>query len=218
MLKLKYLVLSLSLLAILHAVNAEDQKKSKFLSCNAANATAEVTGCPKGANCIENGTVNGTLTAFCVCGPNSTVNENYTAKDTKSQYCIDKEGEKHPTDPPTKATEVPTAAPASPKPTPKPTTKPKPTESPTTEENKEETKNSDSDKSDVKIAPAPESHHLIGGILLPIVMVLAFIGVVFAVKKYDLVDRAHGYVRGRNQATRYNGLMENDFDDDPLLI
>lgn len=192
------------------------------MSCNAANATAEVTGCPKGANCIENGTVNGTLQAFCVCGSSATVNENYSANDTKSQYCIEKEGEKekHPTDPPTKATEVPTAEPAAtPKPTPKPTTKPEPTESPTKEDTKSETKNSESDKqNDVKIAPAPESHHLIGGILLPIVMVLAFIGVVFAVRKYDLVGRAHGYVRGRNQATRYNGLMENDFDDDPLLI
>lgn len=76
----------------------------------------------------------------------------------------------------------------------------------------------ETDKNDVKVLPAPEPHHILGGILLPIFIVLGFIGAVFAVRKYDLIERAHGFIRNRNQQARYNGLMENDFDDDPLLI
>ena len=193
------------------------------MSCNATNATAEATGCPKGSNCIENGTVNGTLNGFCVCGFNLTVNEKYLATDNKTQYCIAKESETHPTEsPPTKATNVPTTSPSTSKPATTPKAKVDPTESPTTKTPTSSTTTTKTpeidDKSDVKKLPAPESHHLVGGILLPLVIVLAFIGTVFAVRKYDLIERAHGYIRGRNQATRYNGLMENDFDDDPLLI
>lgn len=247
MLNLKYLVLSISLLSILHSVKSEGQVKSKcnqtaiyncvltkkieiftnqtnffaaVLSCNATNATAESTGCPKGSNCIENGTVNGTLQAYCVCGFNVTVNENYLITDNKTQYCIEKENETHPTESPPKATDVPTTSSPTSKPATKPTAKPDSTESPTTKAATTTTKHPESDKNEVKIAPAPAGHHLVGGILLPIMIVLAFIGAVFAIRKYDLIERAHGYIRGRgNQATRgYNGLMENDFDDDPLLI
>lgn len=192
---------------------------SPVLSCN---ATADATGCPKGSNCIENGTVNGTLQGLCVCSSNHTVNENYIATDNKTQYCIEKENETHPTEtPPTKATAVPTVSSSTSKPAIKPTEKAEPTESPTTKgpaTTTTATKEPESDKNEVKIAPAPASHHLVGGILLPLMIVLAFLGAVIAIRKYDLIERAQGYVRGRNQATRYNGLMENDFDDDPLLI
>lgn len=68
----------------------------------------------------------------------------------------------------------------------------------------------------------PQAHHFLGGILVPILFVLAFIGAAFAVKKYDLIERAQTIIRNRRAAgqphqTRYDGL-ENDFDDDPLLI
>lgn len=197
---------------------------SSVLSCNGANATAEATGCPKGSNCIENGTFNGTLQSVCVCGSNFTVNRNYSSSDNKTLYCIEKDNETHSStdpSPPTLASKVTTILPsttttkAEEKAPVK--TKTEPAEHPTTTTSST-TKKPESDKNDVKVAPAPESSHLLGGIFLPVLIVLAFIAGVFAIRKYDLIERAHGYIRNRNQQTRYNGLMENDFDDDPLLI
>lgn len=72
---------------------------------------------------------------------------------------------------------------------------------------------------DIKIAPVPNhQHNIFGGVSIPIFVVLGFIGGTFVMKKYKLLEKAHGYVRNRNQ--RYNGLVENEFDDDddPLLI
>lgn len=195
------------------------------MPCNATSATQEVTGCPKLANCIENRTVNGSVEGYCLCAANYAVNQNYASKDNSSQYCIErKSDDAHPIDAsPTTATKIPTALPPT---TLKPETtsaaKTKPTEPATTPTSTTTTttttKKPEADKSDVKVAPAPEPHHIFGGILLPIFIVLGFIGLVFAVRKYNLIERAHGYIRNRNQQTRYNGLMENDFDDDPLLI
>lgn len=70
--------------------------------------------------------------------------------------------------------------------------------------------------------PQPEAHHYLGGIILPLMFVLAFVGAVFAVRKYDLIERTQTFIRNRRgmgqpHQTRYDGL-ENDFDDDPLLI
>lgn len=67
-----------------------------------------------------------------------------------------------------------------------------------------------------------QNHHVFGGVVLPLIMVLAFIGAVYGIKKYDLLEHAHNYIRNRREGsrshqTRYDGL-ENDFDDDPLLI
>lgn len=193
------------------------------LSCNGANATAEATGCPKGSNCIENGTVNGTLQSVCVCGSNFTVNRDYSSTDNKSLYCIEKDNETHPTNaPPTQTPKLTTTVlplTTTAKATEKPSPKNEPTEHPIpTSTAPPTTKKTESDKNDVKVAPAPQTHHILGGILLPMFIVLAFIAGVFAIRKYDLIERAHGYIRNRNQQTRYNGLMENDFDDDPLLI
>lgn len=194
------------------------------LSCNAANATAESTGCPKGANCIENGTVNGTLQSYCVCGSNFTVNENYSSTEKTSLYCIERKNETSPTEPPpTKATQVAAVTSTTTTSTTKPKEKTEPSTTATTTTTTATiptTKKPEptEDKNEPKIAPAPEAHHVLGGILLPIMIVLAFLGGVFAIRKYDLIERAHGFIRSRNQQTRYNGLMENDFDDDPLLI
>jgi type IV secretory pathway VirB10-like protein len=208
------------------------------VSCDVKNATQEKNGCPKGANCIENITDNGqTLyVGACICPQNLTVNANYSASDNASLYCIEKSAEVHPTDataPPTPTTKVATAPtpPSTVKPEVKTTAKIEPTQAATTTSSStttttkapapattESTKKGESDKNDVKVAPAPSSSHVFGGIFLPIFIVLAFIGGVFAIRKYDLIERAHGYIRNRNQQTRYNGLMENDFDDDPLLI
>lgn len=62
--------------------------------------------------------------------------------------------------------------------------------------------------------------HFMSGFGLPLLIVVAFICTVFAVRKYDLLERAQNYIRNRGTQqpqTRYDGL-ENDFDDDPLLI
>jgi hypothetical protein len=62
--------------------------------------------------------------------------------------------------------------------------------------------------------------HFMSGFGLPLLIVVAFICTVFAIRKYDLFERAHNYIRNRGTQqpqTRYDGL-ENDFDDDPLLI
>jgi cobalamin biosynthesis Mg chelatase CobN len=207
------------------------------VSCDVNNATKEATGCPKGANCIENITDKGQAlyVGACICPQNLTVNANYSATDNASLYCIERAVEVHTTTAPTPPTPtiIVTSAPTSTvKPEVKTTAKIEPTQAATTTSSSttttttkapapattEPTKKGESDKSDVKVAPAPSSSHVFGGIFLPIFIVLAFIGAVFAVRKYDLIERAHGFIRNRNQQTRYNGLMENDFDDDPLLI
>jgi hypothetical protein len=197
------------------------------ISCKPENSTTEVTGCPKGANCIENGTINGTLIGYCICSSNFQVNAKFNASDEKSLYCIGKPNDTHPTDLPTttQQTTVASVPTTTAKVEAKTSAKPETTHAPITTTKPEAktqatpTKKADeSDKNEVKVAPAPESHHLFGGIFLPMFIVLAFICGVFAIRKYDLIERAHGYIRNRNQQTRYNGLMENDFDDDPLLI
>ncbi|XP_070508753.1 uncharacterized protein [Chironomus tepperi] len=71
-------------------------------------------------------------------------------------------------------------------------------------------------------AVTPQTHHILGGIIIPIMIVFAFVGVVYGIRKYDMLERAQNYIRnrrsgGQTHQTRYDGL-ENDFDDDPLLI
>lgn len=80
------------------------------------------------------------------------------------------------------------------------------------------TTSANSEQSEVKVAAVEiPHHHILGGIFLPIFIVLGFIAGVFVVKKYDLLDRAHRFIRNRDQ-NQYNGLMEADFDDDACLI
>lgn len=211
------------------------------IKCDIAKATNESTGCPPGANCIENSTTSGS----CICGPNNNVNPNYTASDKNSKYCIElkKDGvAQQPTTtttaappPPPPATQLSTVSPST-----SSTVKPEATTAkivstttqksattstvaPTTTAAPKTTaapaeKTTAKPEDDVKVVPAAKPHHILGGIFLPMFIVLGFIGAVFAIKKYDLIERAHGYIRGRNQRERYSGLNENDFDDDPLLI
>ncbi|XP_063698873.1 integumentary mucin C.1-like [Culicoides brevitarsis] len=67
-----------------------------------------------------------------------------------------------------------------------------------------------------------ESEHMFGGFMLPLVIVAAFIGGVFLIRKHNLLERAHNYISERNWrlpgSARPN--YTNDFDefDDPLLI
>jgi hypothetical protein len=122
---------------------------------------------------------------------------------------------------------APTAAPTTPKPStitpvtvkpdPKPNPEPKP--NPPTEAPKPSSTEAPKPTDDIKIAPAPGGHHILGGIFIPTFLVLGFICGAFAIRKYDLIGKARELIRSRNQQQRYNGLMENEFDDDdPLLI
>lgn len=64
----------------------------------------------------------------------------------------------------------------------------------------------------------PGAQHIFGGIMVPIFLVAAFIGSIFAARKYDLIDRARAFLRNRRYNSQYNDvIMENDFDDPPLI-
>lgn len=183
------------------------------LSCN---PTAEVKSCPKGSNCIDNGTSD----SFCVCSSNFTVNSNFSVD--KNSYCVEKIEHPSPiavtsTSTTTTTTEKIVTAAKTTEATTKATTttesaKIQPTKGPVAQT----TTSVIPEQNEVAAVEIPH-HHILGGIFLPIFIVLAFIAGVFAVKKYDLLDRAHRYIRNRNQ-NQYNGLMENDFDDDACLI
>ena len=204
------------------------------MKCNPAKAvetTKDLTGCPENSVCVDNGTEN----SYCSCDKKLDINQNYSSSDKNSKYCIEKKIETpSTTPPPPKATEVSTTKVASTVTSTTPTTKAAPTTvAPTTVASTVTSTTPTTttikpapiikttvkpDDGDVKVKPAPDGHHVLGGIMLPLLLVLGFIGAVFAIRKYDLIERAHGFIRNRNQQTRYNGLMENDFDDDPLLI
>lgn len=192
--------------------------------------------------CVDNGTA----ASYCVCSSNFTVNEEYksgkeycvrknetistpdnSATDTTTQ--VDKteptakaQTTSTPEKAVTKAPELLTtskAVPSTEKPSPK-TPKPdvkKPDES--TEPPKIAVIDAPKATDDIKIAPAPTHHHILGGIFIPTFLVLGFICGAFAIKKYSLIEKARELIRNRNHQQRYNGLMENEFDDDdPLLI
>lgn len=212
-------------------------KKSIVVACNPTNATEST--CPDNARCIDNGT----NSSFCLCQGNQTVNEHYNAVDKTSRYCMEKQ-EPTTTTTTTKAPEVPsttttkviiTTIPSSSTAKPSTTTaakSPAPVETttppaattqapkaPTTTTSTAKPSTAKPTESD-EVTKAPvEPSHFFSGILIPLLIVSGFIGAVFAIRKYDLMDRAYNRIRHRNTPTQhYNGLMENDFDDDPLLI
>lgn len=76
----------------------------------------------------------------------------------------------------------------------------------------------DTPKDYVKVEPTVESHHILGGIVFPVLLVAFFVVGVICFKKYDVMDRVNNMIRRRSSMNHYNGLRENDFDDDPLLI
>lgn len=172
------------------------------------------------------------------------MNENYKPSENTSKYCIVRENGA-PNSATTNSTESPTSttkpittkapevtttatttlAPKIPETTTKkvivttqaPSTK-SPVTPPTTP-HQPSTHATPTEKNEVMIKPAPGQGHFWSGILIPLTIVAAFMGGVFMIRKYDLLDRAYNRIRNRNTPVqRYNGLMENDFDDDPLLI
>lgn len=92
----------------------------------------------------------------------------------------------------------------------------------TTSDNNDKQHDKQKQQNEENKAVSPQTHHILGGIIVPIMIVFAFIGVVYGIRKYDVLERAQNYIRnrrtgGQTHQTRYDGL-ENDFDDDPLLI
>lgn len=136
---------------------------------------------------------------------------NPEASKTQNPYCVSKIAVTTTTEKPTTTTEAVT----------KPVTKPTTTESAKIQTSApiiQTTPSPKPEENDVKVAPVPHLH-VMGGIFLPIFIVLGFIAGVFVVKKYELLDRAHSFIRNRgSNQNQYNGLMENDFDDDACLI
>lgn len=63
----------------------------------------------------------------------------------------------------------------------------------------------------------PGAHHLIGGIVIPVVFVLAAIGVVYLVKRFNLIRRAREAFTRRNRPFYEDVMMGNDNDDPPLI-
>lgn len=187
---------------------------------------------------------------FCMCNDkNQMVNQKYNQTDKSSSYCITRVENTHttiasitstqlaqtspppptkapqPTQPPTQSSAITTTTSS----TLKSTKAPSPsTAAPTTTKSTKivttikpaTTEASKNNSSHNPVPPPEEPHSFLSGIALPVMVILAFIGAVFAIRKYSLLERAQSYIRNRgNQQhqTRYDGL-ENDFDDDPLLI
>lgn len=76
---------------------------------------------------------------------------------------------------------------------------------------------------DVKKIPEPQPHHILGGIAIPIFLVILIVGSVFAVKKYDLIERARDVMRNRRYHANYEtvgntAVFDADDDDDPPLL
>ncbi len=67
-------------------------------------------------------------------------------------------------------------------------------------------------------AEEPGSHHVFGGIFIPIFIVIVIFGSIFAVKKYDLIERGRDYFRGRHYRSNYEDILTMEDDDDPPLI
>jgi hypothetical protein len=187
---------------------------------NASNE--KVIECPVNSKCIElihkaNETE---AKGFCMCIKELALNQNFTSSDN---YCIERNTTHSTTVAPTTIATTSTTQKSIPKtPPPVKPTAAVPTSAPTVAPKVTSTTEKPSSNSEEKKEPIPEPRKgFFGMILVPVMIVLAFIGAVFAVRKYDLIERAHSYIRNRGGAqqhqTRYDGL-ENDFDDDPLLI
>lgn len=168
---------------------------------------------------------------LCACKTNYTVNRNYSSADNNSLYCIqsNKTQASSTAAPPPAETQPPAS-----KVILTTTLKPKilkTTIAPTPHTEAQPTKKSEPDESSAKQTDKPplqekinvssQTHHIFGGIVLPVLVVLAFLGIVYGIRKHDVLERAQNYIRnrrnGQTHQTRYDGL-ENDFDDDPLLI
>lgn len=70
-----------------------------------------------------------------------------------------------------------------------------------------------------KLRPKPSPHHVIAGILIPIILVFIVIGTVFVYKKLHITQRIRNIRRTRRSRPFYEDVMlgSNDNDDPPLI-
>lgn len=233
------------------------------VNCSPEKASSEKTHeCPKNSQCIDiKGFGNHTEAknasnkseGLCGCKPEFMVNKKFIPTDNSSVYCIEREIA-HSTSslppPSTQSTPSSTKAPVVTTTNPTTTTiKPSSTAVPPVDKStsapvppkKDNSTEKQNASNNPAISPVPEpKRSLFATLLVPVMIVLAFIGAIFAVRRFNVVDRAHTYIRNRRGQqhqvcqfinlfgddlaclilklqTRYDGL-ENDFDDDPLLI
>jgi hypothetical protein len=106
---------------------------------------------------------------------------------TKAPETTVKPSEKSTTSSTTVAPQKPTAAPA-----PKVVTTEKP------------------DNVDVKPAPEPPHKGIFGSIIIPVMVVLALIGVIFVARKYNMVDRTRNYIRNRGGQQHQVNLIKGN--------
>lgn len=131
------------------------------------------------------------------------VNQKFITSDNSSVYCIERKdshsnaSSSSPT-PTTQSTPTPsTKAPVSSTTTkpPQPAEKSTSTSSPPKAENSTE---KSAPSNNPAISPAPEpKRSLFATLLVPVMIVLAFIGAIFAVRRFHVVDRAHTYIRNQ---------------------
>lgn len=152
---------------------------------------------------------------LCMCGTGYSFNVNYT---NDADYCI-----------PATNVEPSTAAPATTTTTTTTTTTaaPKVAAAPTTTTNKPTTGPAAATKAPPasnevtkeRLIDEKAEHHFLAGIMVPLLVVFAFVGAVYAARKYDLVERVQDYIQARASG-RHRTNYANDFDefDDPLLI
>lgn len=63
----------------------------------------------------------------------------------------------------------------------------------------------------------PSSHHIIGGILFPLLIVMIFCGLYIIVKRLNVVKRVRDYYSRRQRPFYEDVIMGHDMDDPPLI-
>lgn len=243
MLNKKHLVVIVILASYLYSVDCRN-----YVDCDPAKSSSEKSNseCPINSQCVELGIKNSSSSnisaeplpvgGLCACKVNYTFNRNFSQADKTSLYCLEVTQTTISPQPPTIV--VSTAAPSttistttkkqetlktSTAPPPQVTTKKIEPTTKASNESPKNSKNNDKQPEEQKQEKIETpTHHMLGGIVLPVMIVLAFIGAVYGIRRYDILERAQNYIRNRRNGsqphqTRYDGL-ENDFDDDPLLI
>lgn len=252
MLNKKHLVVIVILISYLYSVDCRnyidcDPSKASSEKSNSEcpiNSLCVEVGIKKSINDSSFNASGGVLQfgGLCACKVNYTINRNYLQTDNSSLYCLEANKTSQTTNstlPPvivestaapstttttTTTTKKPETLKTTSAPPPQVTTKKiEPTASNESPSNSKNNNNNDKQPEQQKQEKIETpTHHMLGGIVLPVMIVLAFIGTVYGIRRYDLLERAQNYIRNRRNGsqphqTRYDGL-ENDFDDDPLLI
>lgn len=165
--------------------------------------------CPSNSGCKVAAvavTTNATKQGQCECNGNYSFNVNYT---TETDYCVGVPNTV------TIATPVPTVASTTAKVT---TVATAPPTKPTTVAPVTTTTTAAPDEVKVNPAPDVQPHHFMGGIFFPLMMVFAFVGIAFAVRRFNVVERVQNYMHDRNARRRHHYMDNFDEFDDPLLI